>query len=152
MISFTKHLTESLDRGYPFDIDNIDGNGTSVEYQMSFDGKNSRYFVMVIAHKRNKTIRIDFSDDEGSNDATGNAGSDAIKVFATLGTILQKALTQHPGYAVQFEGANNEPSKVKAYRALAKRTAQILHGTVTEKQTAGNTRFLISPKIVSPNR
>ncbi|QIG70583.1 hypothetical protein EVB91_015 [Rhizobium phage RHph_I1_18] len=142
MISF-KDLNESLNAGYEFDIDNIDGTGSSVQYDMSFDGKNSRYFVMVLADLKRKIIRIDFSDDEGSNDATGIAGMDAIKVFATLGNILHKALIQHQGFAVQFEGAVAEPSKVKAYRALAKRVSTFTHGKVTENRIGPNIRFTI---------
>lgn len=152
MITLQQHLTESLSSGYPFVIDNIDGDGISIEYQMSFKGKNSDYYVMVMAHLKGKRIRIDFSDDEGSNDITGAAGTDALKVFATLGNILQRALIQHPGFAVQFEGSNAEPSKVKLYKALADKIAKILGGSVKTSQHLANTRFTITPPRVSPNR
>ena len=146
MITFQQHLRESLRQGYTFDVDNIDGDGSTTEYRLSFNGKNSRYFVLVTAKLSQKTIRIDFSDDDGDSAISGIAGTDAIKVFATLGKILEQALISHPGFSIQFEGSNNEPSKVKLYRSLAKRAAERLKGNVKETSVNGSTRFTIHPR------
>lgn len=152
MINFKSHLDESLSSAYTWDTDNIDGDGETIEYQISFRAKSGMYYVMMIAHLKHKVIRIDFSDEDGDSSISGNAGSDSFKVFATLGDILRKGLIQHPGFGIMFEGSNNEPSKVKLYKALAQRAASITHGTVTTQIVSGNTRYTITPKHVSPNR
>ncbi|QIG70690.1 hypothetical protein EVB91_139 [Rhizobium phage RHph_I1_18] len=136
MIPFKQHISESLSSSYPYSL----VRDRELEYIRSRryefrDGNNILYNVKVTYEKVYNQLDVDF-EANSSMRASGNAES-SVKVFGTIGKILEGLLKEYPGASISFAAIDGISSRVRLYDALAKRLAGILGKHVNKIKAQG---------------
>lgn len=142
MISFS----ESLNNPYKVKFEGIERSDSDIVYPGWFDADSGSYYFMAIADLKTKTIRIDFSDEDGEAEISGLAGKDAFRVFASVVEAVKLVLKHHAGFSVKFAGNKDEPSRVRLYDQIAKRVSASLNGHVERFQGPRNVIWMIHQK------
>jgi predicted kinase len=74
-------------------------------------------------------IHFDLTDMKTGKPETGKTGTgDAVRVFSTVGAILQKEVDQQDPTGIIIASKADDDSRVKLYRTLARRAAKMMSG------------------------
>lgn len=124
---FKEDLTEALDsKPYPYEIEE-----DSIAWQISkfTTSDRNRYKVWVVKYS-NKEVSVEFSyqgnDDIDTNSMEIENTGDARRVFATVIEIVKNYAKKYKPNKISFDADPTEPSRIRFYSALVKRTDRML--------------------------
>ncbi len=135
-----------MNSSYPYHLNGTDKDLDGISYEYSFEAKTIGIQLRADIDYKREMIGILFMDDEYEESISGRAGTDAIRVFSTVGRIVEDVYKKHPGYMIQFSASHKEPSRVRLYATLASRIAAKVDGLVTKVNKAFGVNYYIVPK------
>lgn len=139
MIKLAQHLSESLSSAFPIERNRSTQSETAATFK---DDRGIVYYVSL--HHPKDTMEVVFRASDMylpgyGRDDRARSSSTTLKIYATIGQIIDSALKTHPEIsAIKFEAIKSV--MIPVYRRLADRIAKQYKGTV-QQDDAG--RFTI---------
>ena len=131
MKRFKQYVQEALDNPFRHKkLSTTDGQSSVTHYYGFKDDSGARTHVYISHSKNNNTAHVDFTDDEGSFEATGKG---SIRHLSTVKDIMKKHAAAHPelkAYKFTSEKSRDKKSgggRHKLYSRLARSAGGITH-------------------------
>lgn len=151
----TQNLTELADRPYAFEYAQHGAMQSAFGFQTEH---GAEYTVIIFPMKsgsgfQNNLLDVSFAllqDGEAIDTQTGEAGSDALRIFGTVLEAVKATLVKRTEQGlnieyIRFAAKNLEPKRVALYQRMAKNIGRYLPGWKYESQNQqkGHTEFIL---------
>lgn len=148
--SYTTFLAESLNSRYPYL--QTSRTGDSRKY-LFIDEKENKYLVTIGISNATKILSVSFKDTSVDNYYKTGKSANAMKVFSTIGYIIQEVVGNGPlkTYGIYFSAIKNEPSRIILYKRLAAMLARATNGTFDSVEGYYDISYYVYPAGYKPS-